>query len=85
MVMVIFIILLLSLSYWRIDYDDRKTFVQRIQKFYTTYKIPEYCKGTIQDGKIFFFMDNQIEENTYKYELELRDEKRYAGGSGMGK
>ena len=53
-------------------YNNQKDFISSIEKFYIGYKIPTYCKGTIQNGEIYFLIDTQIKENTYEYELELR-------------
>ena len=53
-------------------YDNRENFIKEIEKFYKKYNVPSYCKGTIQNGEIYFLFNTQIEEKTYKYELELR-------------
>ena len=53
-------------------YDDRKRFVKEIERDYRESKVPIYCRGTIQNGKIYFLLDTQIERQTYKYEIELR-------------
>lgn len=53
-------------------YDDRKKFVKEIEKYYKESRIPIYCTGTIQNGKIYFLLNIQIERQTYKYEIELR-------------
>lgn len=54
------------------DTEGMKKVIKEIEKFYKKYKVPSYCKGTIQNGKIYFLFNTQIEEKTYKYELELR-------------
>ena len=51
-------------------YDDRKRFVKEIERYYRESKVPIYCRGTIQNGKIYFLLDTQIERQTYKYEIE---------------
>lgn len=53
-------------------YDNKDIFIKSIERFYKKYEIPEYCRGTIQEGDIYFLINNQIENNTYRYELELR-------------
>ncbi len=53
-------------------YDDKLIFINAIQKFYKENKIPEYCKGTIQNGEIYFLINKQIKVESYKYEIELR-------------
>lgn len=53
-------------------YDSRTAFIEDIEKFYKKYEIPQYCRGTTQDGQIYFLVNNQVEENTYRYEIELR-------------
>lgn len=53
-------------------YDNSENFKNEIKKFYSDYKVPVYCKGTIQRGQIYFLVDTKIEEKTYKYELQLR-------------
>ena len=53
-------------------YDDRKRFVKEIERDYRESKVPIYCRGTIQNGKIYFLLDTQIKRQTYKYEIELR-------------
>lgn len=53
-------------------YDSRRTFISNIKKFYIGSKIPTYCKGTIQNGEIYFLINNKIKEDSYEYEIELR-------------
>lgn len=53
-------------------YDNREDFIKTIRKFYIGVNIPTYCKGTIQNGEIYFLIDVKLKEGTYEYELELR-------------
>lgn len=53
-------------------YDNKKFFYDDISKFYSEYEIPDYCKGTIQKGEIFFLVNIDLDVDSYKYELELR-------------
>ncbi|MBQ2938120.1 MAG: hypothetical protein IJE05_04510 [Clostridia bacterium] len=54
-------------------FDDRERFINTIKKFYENEaKIPSYCRGTIQEGIIYFLINNKIEIDTYRYEIEMR-------------
>ena len=37
-----------------------------------THDIPDYCRGTIQKGEIFFLVNTKLDANNFIYELELR-------------
>lgn len=54
-------------------FDDRERFISTIKKFYENEtKIPSYCRGTIQEGIIYFLINNKLEIDTYRYEIEMR-------------
>mgnify|MGYP004510415693 CR=1 FL=1 len=53
-------------------YKEKERFINDIKKFYEEYDIPVYCRGTIQEGIIYFLVNTELKENTYIYELELR-------------
>ena len=47
-------------------------FLNDIASFYNEYDIPDYCRGTIQKGEIFFLVNTKSDANNFIYELELR-------------
>ena len=48
-------------------------FIDKIEKYYQSKNdIPFYCKGTIHNGKIYFLVNNNLEFDSYEYEIELR-------------
>ena len=54
-------------------FDNRNIFIDKIEKYYPSKNdIPFYCKGTIHDGIIYFLVNNNLESNSYEYEIEMR-------------
>lgn len=53
-------------------YDNKELFFNDIKGFYKDNKVPDYCKGTIQKGEVYFLVNTELKEDSYKYELELR-------------
>ena len=53
-------------------YDNKEMFLNDIASFYNEYEIPDYCRGTIQKGEIFFLVNTKLDANNFIYELELR-------------
>ncbi len=52
-------------------YTDRKKFISDISKFYRENSVPEYCKGTIQEGEIYYFLDQNYDERKPLYVCQI--------------
>lgn len=54
-------------------FDNKSKFINAIEKYYPSKDdIPFYCKGTIHNGIIYFLVNNSIEIDSYRYEIEMR-------------
>ena len=54
-------------------FDNREQFIRNIEKYYiSSNEIPFYCRGTIQEGIIYFLIKNTLVIDSYEYEIEMR-------------
>lgn len=52
-------------------YQNREEFLKAIQKWYVNKEIPKYCKGTIQNGEIYYYLMEDYKQNKNKLSLYI--------------
>ena len=52
-------------------YTDKKHFIHDIVKYYESGVVPEYCKGTIQEGKIYYYLEQNYTERKSLYVCQI--------------
>lgn len=52
-------------------YTNRDEFISNISKYYENSEVPKYCKGTIQEGEIYYYLDNNYNERKALYICQI--------------